>query len=192
MPFYRQGDNLPAVKTGIVSSGVDLTEFVGKARMTASTPGVIVGAALAADLAIKVDDGTSNLLYSAYFPAEGIRAIVFRTKEWIKITAINGSNLTIVRAQPDPGGTASVAADVRAGDTIYLVPLDTAPISAQLDPDVLNNEGAILEFAPDQTRIPVGSYEFVVTFENSSGDKRITWKADEPLTIEADRNRFGV
>ena len=95
-------------------------------------------------------------------------------------------------AQNDPGGTLTVAADVRAGDTIFVIPLDTVPITATLDPDVPLNEGAILEFAPDQTRIPVGDYEIVVTFENSTGDKRITWKADEPLTIEQDRNRFGV
>ena len=186
---YIQGDNVPPIKTGVVQSGIDLTGYLAKVRMTASFSGLIIGGALAVDTILKIDLGIQNLLARADLGV-GIRALIHRTKEWILITAIDGTSITVTRAQNDPGGIATIAKDVFPSDILFICPIDSVPITAQIDPAVPANEGAILSLNKNNTKIPVGEYVFEVAFE--SGDLRIHWKDSNKLIIEIDPNYFGA
>src|SRR5690554_909927 len=94
---YVQGEN----GTITINSHVDMTTLVGHCRATANFVGSIVAAATDVETVIKLDSNSANILGKSPL-GSGIRCRVTRTNEWLLITAVDGINATVTRAQDDP------------------------------------------------------------------------------------------
>lgn len=188
---YTQGSNQPPINTGPV--GTDLTDYVANTRATAQFGGQIIAGALAADVVIKLDELSLSLLRRSNLGA-GVRARIPRTNEWVLITAVNGLNATVTRAQLNAAGVATVAADVRSGDRIFIIPLDGVPVTAALDPLDATNQTAIVTLTATQTVIPAGAYGFELVFQDApvTPNRVKAWTSPFPLEILEDPNAFGA
>jgi hypothetical protein len=148
-----------------VVSDMDLTTMIANARATASVGAIIVSGATAIATSLKVDDGTASLLRKGPLGA-GVRAYLPTTNEWILITAISGINITVTRAQVDPGAVPTVAKAILANSQLNIVPIDSVPVIAMLDPADPTNKTAIIELAPDDTKVLATTYDFQITLQD--------------------------
>lgn len=190
-----QGDN-PTIKTDLAgfSAPEDLTDLIANTRATASFEAHIVAGATALATTIKLDAATAQILKSSPLGA-GVRARIRRTGEYVLITAVDGQNATITRAQLDPGGVAGpVAALILANDTIYILGMDAIPVSSELDPADTTNQTALVRFDPATTRIPATNYSLQIVFQDTAltPGRRVTYRSPEEISIIPDPNAFGV
>lgn len=170
-------------------AGFDVTSFVANTRVTLSFSGKVVGGGDDAATSIKLDNSTVQKLFDENY-GSGIRARISRTGEWILITDQNGQDFTITRAQDDPSATPTVAAEIRSGDRIDIVPTDSVPASATVDPEDSSNETVIVELDSTMTSIPEETYKCQIALSDGSRVKSLS--ASEEIKIGNDPNAFGV
>ena len=170
-------------------AGFDITTWIGSTRATLSFSGKVVGGCDDVATEFKLDNSTVGKLYNVDL-GTGIRARINRTGEWVLLTDQNGQDFTITRAQDDPSASPTVAAEIRSGDRIDIVPTDSVPASATVDPEDSSAETALVELDSTMTNIPEGSYECQIVLSDGSRVKSLS--AVEKLTISTDPNAFGV
>lgn len=168
---------------------IDLTTYIAESRVTLSFVSKVVGGTDDLGTVIKLDSATSNRLYDENL-GSGIRAFVQRTGEWLLITAQSGQDFTITRAQLDPGANPTIAAEIRTNDRLDIVPTDSAPASAELDPSDTTNKTVLVLIDSSHTSIPAEVYNCQIAL--SDGSNVISLQSSETITIGLDPNSFGV
>jgi len=185
---YQQGDNLPEIK---LTHDRDMSTFIANVRATAYLNSNVVSKALAADTEIKVRENLANILADE-LPAAGVPAIISSTGEWVLITAVDGITLTVTRAQNDPGGNPTIAKDIPVGAPINLIPLDSVPLTTELDPLDTTNQSVIHTLSSEQTRIIPATYSMDIYYSSGSGASVVGFTSKGSLTITSDANQFGA
>jgi hypothetical protein len=194
-----QGENCQmTVVSDSMTGNIDLTTVIGITRATASFSGKIVAGATTIATTLKLDQGISELIRSAPL-GTGIRARIRQSGEWVLITAITGQTATVTRGQVDPGGIViPPAAAILANADIIIVPMDTVPVSAILDPADPTNKTALIEIPPDSTKVCATTYDFQITMQDLTPvpDIRIVFSSSKgnlgKLQILNDPNFYGA
>lgn len=188
---YYQGDNLPEIR---VKHERDMSNFIQNCHATIYKEYRLPAKALAADTTIKASEELANDLNKGSL-APGIRAYLPHTREWILITAVNGINLTITRAQVDTEGNPSVAADIQPYDPLMLVLLDSVPLLTELDLLDTSQKTVLHTLSRQQTLIIPGHWFMQIRYQdgiNGPSVRGFSYELPGGITILTDNNRFGA